>query len=149
MGILGFLLQWSAVNQVAHLSNSPLRQGPLLAPGPGSGLDPAPAPASLALHAQWGLIHEFQDLPEGDIEKYLPQICSILVADPGAGTGLKDERMLSYLDNVIIDKCDNCLPFGFKLTGFLKVGYCTVRLLLLLIASYSLCLTHNSLVSII
>lgn len=103
MGILNFLLQWTALNQIAKISHldAPYNSQPL--------------------HTKWGLIHDFQDMSAGEIEGYLPQICNILIADPSLAASLKDERMLSYMENIIADKCDSCLPFGLKLSGYLKV----------------------------
>lgn len=102
MGILNFLFQWAAVQNVAN------RQ-----------VQQTPYPVH-TLHKQWGLVHEFQDIAEGEIERFLPQICNILVSDGTEPNSVRDERMLSYIEHVLLDKCDSCLPFGLKFSAYLK-----------------------------
>lgn len=108
-GILPFLVQWLALNSNSHGSNM----------GYISNYNYPHQPKS-----HWTLLTELQQLPEDEIEQFLPQICNILfdVETCGASRGDNTGRELShYLEDILIQKCQDSLPFGLKLCGLLKV----------------------------
>lgn len=114
MGILSFLLHWGALSGIDTETKKFSHTSP-------------------STQSKWGLVHEFQDLTTASIENYLPQVCNILLAEKETTVSDKDEgsiesihnveheRMIHYLENVVLDKCDSCLPFGLKISGYLKV----------------------------
>ena len=107
MGILNVLLQWSAILQILRLTSIPQSENP--------------AVRSQSVHTQWGLIQEFQDITEGEVENYLPQVTNILLPKNIFHDKNVDERMLHFLELVLLEKCENCLPFGKKFSDYLKV----------------------------
>ena len=67
--------------------------------------------------SHWSLLSELQQLPEEDLEDFLPQLCNILLdRDSEDAYGLYD-----HFEEVLLDKCAKCLPFGLRVYGLLKV----------------------------
>jgi hypothetical protein len=65
----------------------------------------------------WSLLSDFQHIPENEIEKFLPQVCSILIdRDPS-----QDPEIFSYLEKILADKCAGCLTFGLRAWSLFKV----------------------------
>jgi len=66
----------------------------------------------------WNLLSDFQQLPEDEIEEFLPQICNILVErDHGA----PDEfGVYTHFHKLLVEKCAGCLPFGLRVCSLLK-----------------------------
>lgn len=68
--------------------------------------------------SHWNLLADFQQLPEDDIEEFLPQICNILVnqdASPNDEYGIH-----SHFGKLLMEKCAGCLPFGLRVCSLLK-----------------------------
>ena len=130
-GILPFLVQWLA------LSSDESRLGTT----PGSNYNsnsnsnsnynynynsyPSYPPKSY-----YSLISDLQQLPEEEIESFLPQICNILFDcdredfpydGGGGGGGGRTSSLFNYFESVVLSKCADCLPFGMKVCGLLKV----------------------------
>jgi hypothetical protein len=80
--------------------------------------------------SHWSLLNDFQNLSENDLEKFLPQICNILVN----GDNLNDNRVFQSFEDILVAKCSNCMPFGIRVCNLLKV----VSFLSLLFASVTL-----------
>ena len=95
LGILPFLVQWLAFSylgsQISHLR--------------------------LTDKSPWSLLSDFKSLSENEIEKFLPQICNILIdKDP-----TQDPDIFAYMENILADKCASCLTFGLRTSSLLKV----------------------------
>lgn len=72
--------------------------------------------------SHWTLINEFAQLPEDEIEVFLPQVLNILLDNE-----LPDQYgIYSQLERVILNKCANCLPFGLRIIHLLKVTLFTI-----------------------
>ena len=72
----------------------------------------------LPLH--WALLSEFQQLPEDEIEGFLPQICNILI-DRDTSRIRDDYAIYDYFEKLLVEKCADCLTFGIRVCGLLKV----------------------------
>jgi hypothetical protein len=68
--------------------------------------------------SHWGLLNDFQNLSENELEKFLPQICNILVNEEN----VNDNRVFQSFEDILIAKCSNCMPFGIRVCNLLKVG---------------------------
>ena len=78
---------------------------------PTSSIPSIPSPKS-----RWTLLTEFQQLPEDEIEGFLPQICSMLIErEPN-----EDPSLYEQFERIVIDKCSGCLPFGMRVCNLLK-----------------------------
>jgi hypothetical protein len=118
MNILPFLIQWVALSflgtkylqqqQQMQMQSSyyPINQIPL-------------PPKS-----HWTLLSEFQSLPEEEIETFLPQICNMILDRES----LNDPAIFDYFEKILISKCAQCLPFGIRVCGTLRVRKFIVRL---------------------
>jgi hypothetical protein len=95
MGILAFLLHWSALSQLPYI-------------GKVSNQD---------RHNHWGLLKDFSAISESDLELYIPQICNILTS----GKDYYCDEVLERFEDILAKKCEDCLPFGIKLSGYLRV----------------------------
>jgi hypothetical protein len=125
-GILPFLIQWLALSHFGSvlLNPNPL---PYSAQYPESYASPYPAQSyshsnyyGNSAPSQWKLLNEFANLAEDEIEKFLPQICNILLDYET----MNDPRLIEQYERIVIDKCANCLPFGIKVCNLLKVSRC-------------------------
>lgn len=68
----------------------------------------------------WNLLGDFQQLPEDEIEEFLPQICNILV-ERDQGLGANDEYgVYAHFHKLLVEKCAGCLPFGLRVCSLLK-----------------------------
>ena len=74
----------------------------------------------------WTLLTEFQQLPEDEIENFLPQICNILIEreDEISNTNNQDPNygLYEHFERILIDKCAGCLPFGLRVCNLLKAA---------------------------
>eukprot|EP01041_Mallomonas_annulata_P012156 gene12156-25509_t len=98
LGIIPFLIQWVALNHFGKNQHPTFTQFP---------------PKS-----HWALLSDLQQLPEEEIEDYLPQLCNILL-DREAEI---DYGLYNQFEQVLIEKCANCLPFGLRVCGLLKAA---------------------------
>ena len=106
-GILPFLVQWLALYQdVGYISQQ-------------VGYNYQSYPPK----NHWTLLTELNQLPEEEIEAFLPQIYNILIDCDriGAGDGGDSNSLYRYFEDVLLRKCADCLPFGMRLCGLLKV----------------------------
>lgn len=104
IGILPFLVQWLALS---HLGSRNY-QDPY-----NSAYQYSSPPKS-----HWALLSEFQQLPEDEIEGFLPQICNILI-----DRDTKDEYGLyEHFERILVQKCAGCLTFGMRVCGLLKAA---------------------------
>ena len=97
MGILAFLLHWSTLSQFPNIGKQLNRDG----------------------DSHWGLLKDFSAISESDLELYIPQICNIITS----GKDYYSIEVLERFEDILAKKCENCLPFGIKLSGYLKVKY--------------------------
>lgn len=67
----------------------------------------------------WSLLHELNDLPNDEIERFLPQVCNIALDRDD----LKDDHLSDYFERIIVNKCSSCFPFGLRVCGLLKVSH--------------------------
>ena len=67
--------------------------------------------------SHWTLINEFHQIPEQEIELFIPQICNIIL-DREA---LNDQNIFEYFEKILVKKCADCFPFGVKVANYLKV----------------------------
>lgn len=124
-GILPFLIQWLALSHFGSvlLNPNPL---PYSSSYPTSYPDQSYSQGNYYSHqpsSQWKLLNEFANLAEDEIEKFLPQICNILLDYET----MNDPRMIEQYERIIIDKCANCLPFGIKVCNLLRVSESLIR----------------------
>lgn len=101
LGILPILIQWLALSQIATRSF----------------FDSYYQGTSLPPKSHWTLLNELQKLGEDEIERYLPQVCN-MVLDRDS---LNDPDLFNYFENILVKKCADCLPFGSRISGYLKV----------------------------
>ena len=107
LGILSFLVQWLALSHVGSQHGSSFSQH-----SPSNSHQFSSPPKS-----HWTLLSEFYNLPQGEIEGFLPQICNILLdRDPKEDIGLYE-----HFERILIDKCAGCLTFGMRVCSLLKV----------------------------
>ena len=69
--------------------------------------------------SHYGLLNDFQQLPEEEIESFLPQICNILFDCQSSGS--EGDNLFQTFERLLVDKCADCLPFGMRVCGLLKV----------------------------
>ena len=100
LGILSFLVQWLALS---HLGNRSYQQTSYQFSSP---------PKS-----HWSLLSEFQNLPEDEIEGFLPQICNILLDRDSTD----EYGLFEHFERILVEKCAGCLTFGMRVCGLLKV----------------------------
>jgi hypothetical protein len=104
IGILPFLVQWLALS---HLGSRNYQDHY------NSAYQYSSPPKS-----HWALLSEFQQLPEDEIEGFLPQICNILL-----DRDTRDEYGLyEHFERILIQKCAGCLTFGMRVCGLLKAA---------------------------
>lgn len=114
-GILAFLTQWLALSQFGSKSSIPSQEGYGMA---NSAFLPAfSASPSFPPRSHWTLLTELQELPEEEIEGFLPQICN-MVLDRAS---LNDGAVFDHFERILVHKCADCLPFGTRLCNTLKV----------------------------
>ena len=124
LGILSFLVQWLALSHVGNrdyqLSSHQFSSPP---------------------KSHWTLLSEFYNLPQDEIEGFLPQICNILLdRDPKEDIGLYE-----HFERILIDKCAGCLTFGMRVCSLLKVhNHMRLCMLFDLFHSILCCETHLS-----
>ncbi len=75
--------------------------------------------STLSFDSHWSLLTKLQSLSEGEIELFLPQILNLLVERDS----LTDYRVFYKFENILINKCKECLPFGIRLRNILKVSH--------------------------
>jgi hypothetical protein len=98
IGILPFLVQWLALS------------------GIGNQVQRSYAPTPPKSH--WALLAEFQQLPEDEIEKFLPQVCNILLDRES-----RDEYgIYGQFERLLVEKCAGCLTFGMRVCGLLRAA---------------------------
>lgn len=102
LAILPFLIQWIALGQLGSqlYLDRPVQQS-------------YPLPKS-----HWTLLHELQQLPEEEIDHFLPQVCNMVMDRESLG----DDDLFNYFESVIERKCAECFTFGTRVCGVLKVG---------------------------
>lgn len=100
LAILPFLIQWIALSQLGSREFF-YRQS-----------------AAPQAKSHWSLLHELQQLPEEEIDHFLPQVCSMMLDREAVG----DEDLFEYFESVIEHKCAECFSFGTKVCGALKVN---------------------------
>lgn len=121
-GILPFLIQWIALSQIGKLSNYHYSHSystivPSV-PSEGSGGDFVHN--SLPPKSHWTLLNDFQRLNEEELEIFLPQLCNMILDDSFGG--LSDSRIIDYFQQILTQKCSECLPFGIRVTNMLRVS---------------------------
>jgi hypothetical protein len=105
LGILPFLIQWIALSQFHTNQNTFLKGNQQILYG------------NQHSKNHWTLLSELSKLPEKDIEQYLPQICNIVLDRES----LNNDELSNYFENIIVNKCAECVPFGLRVCGLLKV----------------------------
>ena len=98
MGILPFLVQWIALSQFGSQLSSYLKYDPH--------------------KSYWTLLSDFKNIPENEVEKFLPQVCNILIDRDNT----QDPDIFNYLERILADKCAGCLTFGLRAWSLLKVS---------------------------
>lgn len=69
--------------------------------------------------SHWNLLADFEQLPEDEIEEFLPQICNILI-DHEPSSSPDEYAVYTHFHKLLIDKCAGCLPFGLRVCSLLK-----------------------------
>ena len=114
LGVVPFLIQWLALmtgNQSpANSGNGHLPLGQTQVPG-GFG-------EQLRPKSYWDLLSDLGQLPEDEIEGFLPQITNILVEDSFARS--MDYQTYGHLRQILLTKCAGCLPFGMRVCSLLE-----------------------------
>jgi hypothetical protein len=77
--------------------------------------------ADSARNSHWSLLSSFETLGEDEIETFLPQVCNILVDRDE--TGVADEAVYQQLENIVLDKCQRCFPFGVRFCNTIKASH--------------------------
>jgi hypothetical protein len=95
MGILLFLLQWASLSRI----------------------DDSVSSYGLNDDLVGVLLREFNAFSESDLEEFIPQLTHILTERFG-GLNLKAMRRL---EDQFVKRCEVCMPFGLKSSGYLKV----------------------------
>lgn len=114
LGVVPFLIQWLALmnggSHPASLGNgqSPLGQTQI----PGGFVDQQPP------KSYWALLNDLGQLPEDEIEGFLPQMTNILVEDAFAKS--MDYQTYGHLRQILLTKCAGCLPFGMRVCSLLE-----------------------------
>lgn len=101
IGILPFLTQWLALSQFGDVFYPNYYQD------------------YLPPKNYWSLLHELEQLPEEEIEQFLPQVCNIMIDRDS----LNDSELSEYFESLIERKCAECLTFGTRVCGIMKVIY--------------------------
>lgn len=100
IGILPFLVQWLTLSGFGGNQQHLQQYG------------------SIPPKSHWALLSEFQQLPEDEIEAFLPQVCNILV-----DRDQKDEYgVYDQFERILVEKCAGCLTFGMRVCGLLKAA---------------------------
>lgn len=68
--------------------------------------------------SHWTLINEFVELPEDEIETFLPQVLNIILDNEAPD----QYGIYQHLERAIITKCAKSLPFGLKVSHLLKAS---------------------------
>lgn len=100
-GILPILVQWLALSQIGNIL---IQQSSYIQ-------------STFPPKSQWTLLQDINSMPEDDIEKFLPQVCNLLIDRDT----MNDLRLVDHLESILVDKCSKCLPFGFRVCSLLKV----------------------------
>ena len=101
LGILPFLIQWIALSQLGSQHFQYVQQQPSMQ-----------VPKS-----HWTLLNEFKQLPEEEIDHFLPQVCNMILDRES----LRDDDLYDYFESVLEKKCADCFSFGTRVCGVLKV----------------------------
>ncbi len=117
-GILPFLIQWIALAQLGNQVYQQLYYHAHTTP----------------LKSHWTLLNDFQQLPEEDIELFLPQICNMIL-DRGS---LTDNHLFDYFEQLLVNKCADCFPFGLRVCALLKVRYSSMYRTVPIVVSWHL-----------
>lgn len=106
IGILPFLIQWISLSQLGkqHPSYSDNNYHHSFPP-----------------KSHWTLLNEFQQLPEEEIEHFLPQVCNMVI-DRNIQQVSYDVDLFEYFENILEKKCAECITFGARLSGILKAS---------------------------
>lgn len=102
LGVLPFLIQWIALGQLGSQDYY---------------FQSMHQPTSYAPKSHWTLLNEFNQLPEEEIDHFLPQICNMILDRES----LRDDDLFDYFESVIEQKCADCFSFGTRVCGVLKV----------------------------
>lgn len=128
-GILPFLIQWIALSQVGKLSNYQYSRSyntilPSYSESNFAGNEHLGdfVHHSLPPKSHWTLLADFQRLNEDEMEIFLPQLCNMMLDDSSSSSLLSDSRILDYFQQILCQKCSECLPFGIRVTNMLRVG---------------------------
>ena len=101
MGILLFLLQWASLSRIDDSAGS----------------------YGLSDDLMGVLLREFNTFSESELEAFIPQLTHVLTERFG-GLNL---RAMKRLEDQFVKKCENCMPFGLKSSGYLKVLVVTLH----------------------
>lgn len=99
LSILPFLIQWLSLSR------------------PGNNHDFQLFNSRYPQKSHWTLLSEFQQLPDDEIEKYLPQICNIIL---DRDSSLNDYGLYDQFEQILVERCAKSFPFGLRLSGYLK-----------------------------
>lgn len=102
LGILPFLIQWIALSQLGSQHFPQVQQPSMQIP-----------------KSHWTLLNEFKQLPEEEIDHFLPQICNMILDRES----LREDDLYDYFESVVEQKCADCFSFGTRVCGVLKVMY--------------------------
>jgi hypothetical protein len=122
IGILPFLIQWISLSQLGRKNE----QSSYYYYQPGT--TTAGSEYTPKNHNHWTLLNDFQQLPEEEIEHFLPQICNMIVdREASLGSGGRhgaqlDPDLFEYFEDILVRKCAGCLTFGMRLCGVLKAS---------------------------
>ncbi|KAJ1396322.1 hypothetical protein B484DRAFT_265015, partial [Ochromonadaceae sp. CCMP2298] len=108
LGILPFLIQWMALSQFGtqdYITS-------YYQPNQPNGYQPNGYPPK----SHWSLLQDFQNLPEEEIEHFLPQVVGMIL-DREA---LNDDELLDYFESIVEKKCANSFTFGSRVCGLLR-----------------------------
>lgn len=101
LGILPFLIQWIALSQLG--SQHPYLQH-------------VPQQSMHIPKSHWTLLNEFKQLPEEEVDHFLPQVCNMVLDRES----LRDDDLYDYFESVLEQKCAECFSFGTRVCGVLK-----------------------------
>ena len=107
VGILPFLVQWLTLSGLGNREYS----NHLQSGGYGTSMGMPPK-------SHWTLLAEFQSLPEDEIERFLPQVCNIILERE-----IKDDYgIYDQFERILVAKCAGCMTFGMRVCGLLKAA---------------------------
>lgn len=100
LAVLPFLIQWIALSQFGNQDLFYKQSSSYIQP-----------------KSHWSLLQEFQQLPEDEIDHFLPQVCNMILDRDS----LADDDLYDYFESVIEKKCADNFVFGTRVCGVLKV----------------------------